>query len=90
MHHPLVIHGSKPNRSPGRRVGLAIRYIPADVRQRAGQRNSVTVVRGGGFDAFEHERAPEEPFHPDAMARHKDALRLGMEVIFGSGAQRQH
>ncbi len=88
LHDPLVIHGSKPNLSATRRVGFAIRYIPADVRQREGQRNSVTVIRGGGFDDFEHERAPEGLFHPDAMARHKRALRLGMQVIFGTGTLR--
>lgn len=88
LHHPLVIHGSEPNRSRARRVGFAIRYIPAEVRQREGRRNSVTVVRGGGFDDFEHERAPEGLFHADALARHKRALRLGMEVIFNTASQR--
>jgi non-haem Fe2+, alpha-ketoglutarate-dependent halogenase len=86
LHHPLVVHGSEPNRSSIRRVGFAIRYIPAGIGQRNGQRNSVTVVRGDGFGHFEHEAAPEGLFHPDALVRHKRALRLGMEVIFRSGS----
>jgi len=88
LHHPLVAHGSEPNLSNTRRIGFAIRYIPSGVGQRGGARNSVTVVRGGGFGHFEHEIAPEGLFHPDALVRHKRALRMGMEVIFGTGANR--
>lgn len=84
LHDPLVVHGSKPNPSPIRRVGFAMRYIPAGVHQLDGRRNSVTVVRGGGFDDFEHELPPEGLFHPAALARHKHSFRLGMEVIFNT------
>ena len=30
MHHPLTVHGSKPNLSDRRRCGLTIRYMSAD------------------------------------------------------------
>jgi ectoine hydroxylase-related dioxygenase (phytanoyl-CoA dioxygenase family) len=30
VHHPNIVHGSKPNTSGGRRCGLTIRYIPAN------------------------------------------------------------
>ena len=32
VHHPNVIHGSNANRSPRRRAGLTIRYIPTSTR----------------------------------------------------------
>lgn len=32
IHHPNIIHGSKPNHSPLRRCGLLIRYIPTTTR----------------------------------------------------------
>ncbi|MHB8717571.1 MAG: phytanoyl-CoA dioxygenase family protein [Candidatus Dormibacteria bacterium] len=32
VHHPNIVHGSEPNRSPRRRCGLTIRYIPATTR----------------------------------------------------------
>lgn len=32
MHHPNIIHGSEANRSPFRRCGLTIRYIPTATR----------------------------------------------------------
>ena len=32
VHHPNIVHGSEPNRSPNRRCGLTIRYIPTTTR----------------------------------------------------------
>ncbi|MFG2563458.1 phytanoyl-CoA dioxygenase family protein [Streptomyces sp. NPDC048496] len=32
VHHPNIVHGSKPNTSPNRRCGLTIRYIPTSTR----------------------------------------------------------
>ncbi|MCY3980654.1 MAG: phytanoyl-CoA dioxygenase family protein, partial [Alphaproteobacteria bacterium] len=32
LHHIRLVHGSKPNRRPDRRIGLAIRYVPTYVR----------------------------------------------------------
>lgn len=32
VHHPAIIHGSNANRSPKRRCGLTIRYIPTSTR----------------------------------------------------------
>lgn len=32
LHHPWLVHGSNPNRSPRRRCGLTIRYIPTTTR----------------------------------------------------------
>ncbi|MGE0415544.1 MAG: phytanoyl-CoA dioxygenase family protein [Acetobacteraceae bacterium] len=84
LHDALIIHGSEPNRSNIRRTGFAIRYIPADVAQTAGLRNSATLVRGRDHGHFDLEVAPEDLFHPDAMRRHAQVLRRGMEVIFGT------
>jgi chlorinating enzyme len=45
LHHVKILHGSPPNRSSGRRMGYAIRYVAPHVRQR-GDQNSATLVRG--------------------------------------------
>lgn len=37
IHHPNIIHGSNPNRSPNRRAGLTIRYIPTTTLINGGQ-----------------------------------------------------
>jgi ectoine hydroxylase-related dioxygenase (phytanoyl-CoA dioxygenase family) len=59
LHHVKLIHGSEPNPSARRRVGLAVRYIPTCVRQTAGEVDSATLVRGR--DAFGHFRPEQRP-----------------------------
>jgi non-haem Fe2+, alpha-ketoglutarate-dependent halogenase len=86
LHDPLIIHSSEANTSASRRTGFAVRYIPSDVAQRNGQRNSATLVRGRDYGNFELERPPEGLFHPEAMRRHRLVLRRGIAVIFGHDA----
>ncbi len=55
LHHGLIFHGSEENRSSERRIGFAIRYIPARISPLAGlPRDTATLVRGtdryGHFD----------------------------------------
>ena len=45
LHHVRLVHGSPPNPPNDRRIGFAIRYIPTDVAQFAGE-DSATFVRG--------------------------------------------
>ncbi|WBV44035.1 phytanoyl-CoA dioxygenase family protein [Pseudoroseomonas cervicalis] len=83
LHDPLIVHGSPPNRSAGRRIGFAIRYIPATIGQRDGMRNYATLVRGRDHGRFALEQPPAAPFHPDAVRHHAQSIRHGMAVIFG-------
>jgi ectoine hydroxylase-related dioxygenase (phytanoyl-CoA dioxygenase family) len=46
LHHGRVFHASDPNRSDDRRIGLAIRYVPARMKQMAGASLCATLVRG--------------------------------------------
>ena len=45
LHHIRLVHGSKPNTTPDRRIGLAVRYIPTYVRQ-VKIDDSAMLVRG--------------------------------------------
>jgi ectoine hydroxylase-related dioxygenase (phytanoyl-CoA dioxygenase family) len=66
LHHGALIHGSNPNRSPRRRCGLTLRYIPPSVRQATGnsygKRYRALLVRGedrhGHFERLEHPFPP--------------------------------
>jgi non-heme Fe2+,alpha-ketoglutarate-dependent halogenase len=64
LHHGALIHGSNPNRSARRRCGLTLRYIPASVRQAAGnsygKRYAALLVRGE--DRYHHFETRERPF----------------------------
>jgi len=85
LHDVLIVHGSNANPSGLRRVGFAIRYIPADVAHTGPQRNSATHVRGRDFGHFDLEQMPEGEFHPAAVARHSVVLRQAMTTIFATG-----
>ena len=55
LHHVLIVHGSKANTSDKPRIGIAIRYVPPEVKQ-DGQRPVAMLVRGrdcGNFDLIE-------------------------------------
>src|SRR6201986_2136403 len=72
LHHVLLFHGSEPNRSEDRRIGLAIRYIPTHLKQAVGQRDWATLVRGkDDYRQFEPEYVPKSDLEPGALAFHK-------------------
>ena len=76
LHHVLVVHGSRPNASSDRRIGVAFRYLPTHVRQTVGVRESAMLVRGidehGNFDL---EPRPRDDFDEAALAAHADATQ---------------
>jgi len=61
LHHPMIVHGSTPNRSNSRRIGFVIQsYIGTNVDQVIGK---VYVQQARGIDKFkyhEHTRRPVE------------------------------
>jgi phytanoyl-CoA dioxygenase PhyH len=87
LHHVLLFHGSRPNRSPLPRVGLAIRYVPTYVRQLSPIGDSALLVRGrDAYGNFEPEKQPEADLHPDAIARHAAIVERQLRVLY-AGAQ---
>lgn len=87
LHHVMLFHGSAPNRSSDRRIGFAIRYIPTNVRQIAGQKDSATLVRGTDeYGNFEHEKAPDADLSDEARAQHKAITERQVKVLYrGTG-----
>lgn len=74
LHHGHIFHGSRPNRSDDRRLGLVVRYIAPHMKQIGAGRDYATLVRGE--DRFGHFITPPRPaadFSPDAVAFH-DAM----------------
>jgi hypothetical protein len=58
FHHANLIHGSKPNMSPGDRIGLAVRYVATAVQQR---KPHIPVILARGRDNYHHYRLQERP-----------------------------
>ncbi len=52
LHHGRMFHASRPNRSPDRRIGLAVRYITPGMRQISGVKAYAHLV--SGEDTFGH------------------------------------
>jgi non-haem Fe2+, alpha-ketoglutarate-dependent halogenase len=88
LHHVKLVHGSEPNRSNDRRIGLAIRYISTDVRQLK-VRDSATLVRGVDREGnFDHEPRPKADLDADALAAHADAVGRQVKALY-SGTDKQ-
>jgi len=81
LHHPMVVHGSAPNASQDRRLGLAIRYISAGVRQRGEMRGTAVLVRGQDHNHFDLEQGPSGMFDARDRARHAELFRRWMKIV---------
>ena len=82
MHHFHTVHFSGPNRSTTPRVGLALRYIAASVKQTGKTMESVTVVRGkeehNGFiiePVLPLNRHPTPSEFQLGVSTHQDAMK---------------
>lgn len=68
LHHVMTVHGSNPNFSDTRRLGIPIRYVAAHVRQTIGFKDSATLVRGTDKHLnFIAEPRPRSDFDPIAV-----------------------
>jgi len=70
LHHTLCMHRSQPNRSSGRRIGLAISYVPTSARH-LGVKHKMPAMLVRGVDTFGHfapEPAPTADFDEAARA----------------------
>ena len=88
LHHIKLVHGSEPNRSDDRRIGLAIRYIPTRVRQTR-VRDAATLVRGvDKYHHFDLEPRPKADMDQAAVAAHIDSIRRQAKSLY-SGSDRK-
>jgi non-haem Fe2+, alpha-ketoglutarate-dependent halogenase len=82
LHHVKLIHGSDPNPSAKRRIGLAVRYIPTYVRQTAGMVDSASLVRGSDtFGHFHAEQRPHADLSQAALAHHADVTGAASRIL---------
>jgi non-heme Fe2+,alpha-ketoglutarate-dependent halogenase len=86
LHHVRLVHGSPPNPSPDRRIGLAIRYIPTSIYQLEGT-DSATLVRGADrYGHFELEPRPERDMQEDMLALHRRLTERAAQILYrGTG-----
>lgn len=82
LHDIKLVHGSAPNASRDRRIGLAIRYIPTRVKQTQ-QQDSAVLVRGTDRHGhFVHEPRPKADLDEAALAAHAAAVDRKFKVFY--------
>lgn len=83
LHNVKTVHASEPNRSRGRRIGVAMRFVAPHVRQINGDRDSALLVRGSDdFGHFVHERAPRSDMDAEALAEHARIMALRQSILY--------
>jgi ectoine hydroxylase-related dioxygenase (phytanoyl-CoA dioxygenase family) len=88
LHHVKLVHGSEPNRSNDRRIGLAIRYIPTSLKQLK-VRDAATLVRGvDRYNNFDSEPRPKHDLDDAAIAAHADSINRQVKALY-SGTDKQ-
>jgi len=88
LHHIKLVHGSEPNRSHDRRIGLAIRYIPTYVKQTK-VRDSAMLVRGvDKFHHFDYEPRPKADMDAAALSAHAASMERQVKALY-QGTDRQ-
>ena len=87
----MCVHASGPNNTRQERVGLAIRYIRADVRSqnRGGARERVTLVSGEySGEEWELEEDLEEEYGQKEWERHREGAEREKQNYFdGTGGE---
>lgn len=82
LHDIKLVHGSAPNMSHDRRIGLAIRYLPTHVRQTK-ERDSGMLVRGvDRYRNFDLEPRPRRDLDEAALAAHAAAVERKFAVLY--------
>ena len=81
IHHGLMIHGSGPNISNDRRIGVAIRYINPDVVQTT-DKSYAMLVRGIDKKSnFTHYFAPKMLFSELSLKLHEEICESQHKIL---------
>jgi len=86
LHHGLTIHGSGPNASDDRRIGLAIRFLNPNAQQKVADRDYAILARGEDrVGNFIHIPMPTELFSPESLELHA-RIRTDQAKAMAQGA----
>ncbi len=93
LHNFLIVHGSYPNNSLGRRAGIAIRYMAADVDLSHDKPDYATLVRGKDTSGrFILEKAPRRDIDPlsiSLMNQYQKVMSATAEINFESTTKKE-
>ena len=88
LHNYCLAHGSGPNLSGDRRIGVSMHFMPPDTKQVVGTWDCAALVRGTDrFGHFTHTPVPARDFDPEAVAFHARAAGAMREVLYAGAAR---
>ena len=85
LHHVRLVHGSNPNRTGDRRIGLVLRYASTRVKQTKLRDTAVLVAGADDFGHFDLLGPPQVDFGSDELARQTDALQRMQRALHSDG-----
>ena len=87
LHNVRTAHGSGPNTTDDRRIGLSFHYMPTATEQTLSEWDSASLVRGEDkHNNFEHCPQPQDDLEPASVDFHKRAADVMRQIIY-SGAR---
>jgi len=91
FHNVRTAHGSGPNKTNDRRIGLSFHYMPPHTEQTLSEWDSASLVRGTDqYRHFEHCPQPSADLEANAVEFHKRASDAMREIIYkGSSTDRR-
>lgn len=88
IHNYCLAHGSGPNLSADRRIGVSMHFMPPQTKQVVGSWDCAALVRGEDrFGNFVPTPVPARDFDPIAVAFHAQAAKAMRDVLY-AGAEK--
>jgi hypothetical protein len=89
LHNYCAAHGSGPNVSADRRIGVSMHFMPPGTKQVVGSWDCAALVRGEDrFGNFVPAPKPAKDFDPVAVAFHAKAAKAMRDVLY-AGAEKK-
>ncbi|NKB60907.1 MAG: phytanoyl-CoA dioxygenase [Gammaproteobacteria bacterium] len=83
LHHPQLIHGSKPNLSQDRRIGIALQaYITPDVKQTVGKGYALHISGEDKFNHFQMATRPKADANPNDIKWRNSVEKDWSEILY--------
>ena len=90
LHHPWLVHGSQPNRSAGRRVGMAMQsYLGGDVRPLQGEHHVMHIAGQPVPAHFVAAPRPNVDSAPSSNVARRAANQAFANVLYDGAEQRR-
>lgn len=87
LHNYCLAHGSGPNLSGDRRIGVSMHFMPPQTQQVVGAWDCAALVRGSdNYGHFAQTPVPSRDFDPEAVAFHARAASAMRDVLYAGAA----